>query len=233
MIVSIHQPAYIPWLGYFDKIAKSEVHIFLDDVEYSKNNLFNRNKIKTPQGWMWLTIPVYYKSNMLICETKIVNTFNWRKKHWYSIKTNYSKAEHIEEYSDEIEGLYLKDWENLADFAISMNKKISEILGIKVKFLKSSELKVSGKRNEKLINLCKAVGADTYLSGQGARIYIDEKLFLRNDVKIIYQTFIYPRYRKLWGEFIPNLSVLDFLFNCDVSEFERILKTRRNENGSI
>lgn len=233
MIVSIHQPAYIPWLGYFDKIAKSEVHIFLDDVKYSKNNLFNRNKIKTLQGWMWLTIPVYYKSNMLICDTKICNTSKWRKKHWYSIKANYSKAEYFKEYSDEIEDFYLREWENLADFTISMNKKISEILGIKVKFLKSSELKVSGKRNEKLINLCKAVDADTYLSGQGAGIYMDGKLFLKNDVKIIYQTFIHPRYGQLWAEFIPNLSILDFLFNCDVGEFERILKMKGNENGSI
>lgn len=221
MIVSIHQPAYIPWLGYFDKIAKSEVHIFLDDVEYSKNNLFNRNKIKTPQGWMWLTIPIYYKSNMLICDTKISNTPKWTREHWRSIKTNYSKAEYFKDYSNEIMDFYLRDWEKLMDFTISMNKKIAALLGIKTKFIKSSELHVLGKRNEKLINLCKAVGADTYLSGQGAKAYMNEKLFLANNIKIRYQDFHQPIYKQLWGDFIPNLSVIDFLFTCDTNVFTK------------
>lgn len=224
MIVSIHQPAYIPWLGYFDKIAKSDIHIFFDDAEYSKNNLFNRNKIKTPQGWIWLTVPVKYKSNTSICETKIDNAVNWRRNHWNSIKANYSRAPYFKKYSDIFEKFYLKNWEHLSDLTISMNRTIANMLGIKTKFVKSSELKVPGRKNEKLINLCKAVGADTYLSGQGAKAYMNENLFATNNVRVIYQKFDYPTYKQLWGEFIPNLSAIDFLFNCGIEECMKILK---------
>lgn len=224
MIISIHQPAYIPWLGYFDKMAKSDVHVFLDDAEYSKNNLFNRNKIKTPGGWMWLTIPVYYKSNKLICETEIDNHLNWSKKHWNALRTNYGRTKYFKEYSQILETFYLMEWEYLSDITISMNKTIASMLGIDVKFVKSSEIEVSGRGNEMLINLCKALGGDTYLSGQGAKAYMDDSLFLANGVKVVYQEFNHPIYEQLWGEFIPNLSIVDFLFNCGADEFKRIIK---------
>lgn len=220
MTVSIHQPAHLPWLGYFDKIAKSDFHIFFDDAEYSKNNLFNRNKIKTPRGELWLTIPVKYKSDLPICKTLIDNSADWKKNHWKTIKINYSKAPFFENYSDFFEKFYLQNWKYLSDFTIAMNKVISELLGIKVKFVKSSELKAGGKKNEKLINLCKAVGADVYLSGQGAKTYMDEELFLKNNIKINYQKFSHPEYKQLWGKFMPNLSIIDFLFNCGGDKFK-------------
>lgn len=220
---SIHQPAYIPWLGYFDKMAKSDIHIFLDDAKYSKNNLFNRNKIKTPQGEAWLTIPVKYKSDLPICQTQIDNSSDWRKNHFKTIKLNYARAPYFKEYLDFLEKFYSKNWRYLSDLTISMNKAIADLLGIEVKFLKSSELKVAGTKNEKLINLCKKVRADTYLSGLGAKDthlnpygkpYLDEELFLKNNIRVIYQKFSYPQYQQLWGEFIPNLSIIDLLFNC-------------------
>lgn len=221
--ISIHQPAYIPWLGYFDKIAKSDIHVFLDDVEYSKNNLFNRNKIKTPAGEQWLTIPVKYKSDNLICETKIDNSVDWQKKHWKTIKLNYTRAPYFKQYEEVFAEIYSKPWKYLAEINIEMNKAIAEILGIKVKFVKSSELNVKGMKNEKLINLCKILEADTYLSGQGAKSmeinpynkpYLDENLFLKNNIKVSYQEFHYPEHHQPWGKFIPNLSIIDMLFNC-------------------
>lgn len=223
MTASIHQPAYIPWLKYFHKIAKSDIHVFLDDVEYSKNNLFNRNKIKTAQGEAWLTIPIKYKSDNLIYETKIDNNSNWRKKHWKTIKLNYSKTPYFKEYANIFEKFYSQDYEHLSDLTIAINKAIAKLLGIKVKFIKSSELKVEGAKNEKLINLCKAVGADTYLSGQGAKAYMDKDLFLSNGIKVNYQEFLDPIYEQLWGDFIPNLSIIDFLFNCGKEEIKKSL----------
>lgn len=223
MIISIHQPAYIPWLGYFDKIAKGDIHIFFDDAEYSKNNLFNRNKIKTAQGELWLTVPIKYKSDALICTTKIDNSSDWKKKHWKTIKLNYAEAPYFKDYADIFENFYLQGQEYLSDLTIGMNKIIAELIGIKVKFIKSSDLKVDGKKNEKLINLCKAVGADIYLSGQGAKAYMDEEFFLANNIKIHYQEFHHPVYKQLWGEFIPNLSIIDFLFNCGADKFKEIL----------
>jgi len=170
MIVSIHQPAYIPWLGYFDKISKSDIHIILDDAEYSKNDLFNRNIINTPEGWIWLTIPIKYKNKTPINQIKIDNSKKWKRKHWNSIKFNYSKSLFFKEYSKNLEKLYFQDWKNLSDFTIAVNKEILSLLGIKTKLVKSSEINAPGSKNEKLLNLCKATKATTYFSGEGAKI---------------------------------------------------------------
>lgn len=223
MIVSIHQPAYIPWLTYFAKIAKSDIHIFLDDAEYSKNNLFNRNKIKNPQGWQWLTIPVHYKSKSLINKIIIDNSKDWKKKHWQAVKLNYKKAPYFKKLAPFMETFYKKNWQYLSDFTITKNIAIAKLLGIKVKFVKSSELKVKGRKNKKLINLCKAVEADTYFSGQGAKkFYMNDKLFSGNNIKVIYQNFKQPVYKQLWGKFIPDLSVVDFIFNCNTTAFKKL-----------
>jgi len=232
MIVSIHQPVYIPWLGYFHKIAHSDVHIFLDDVEYSKNNLFNRNKIKTPQGSAWLTIPVKYKSSNMICETMFDESSDWQNKHWKTIKLNYSKSIFFKEYEHLFEKIYGSPWKYLSDFNIEMNKMISEQFGIKTKFVKSSELHVKGASNERLINLCHAIGVDTYLSGKGAvnaednpydKPYLDIELFKKNNIEVKVQDFIHPEYNQIWGEFIPNLSAIDFLFNIGGEKFKQLI----------
>ncbi len=216
MIVSIHQPAYIPWLGYFDKIAKGDIHIFLDDALYSKNNLFNRNKIKTPNGWQWLTIPVSGHIHLPLNEIKIDKTHNWQQQHWTAIKLNYSRSKCFNRIAAELEPLYQNSWEYLTDFNISMNRAISRILKIKTKFFQSSRLKVEGSGCQRLINLCRKFKADTYLSGQGAKkIYMDETVFKDYKIKIVYQQFKLKSYPQLWGQFIPDLSVLDYLFNVN------------------
>lgn len=232
MIASIHQPAYIPWLGYFHKIAQSDVHIFLDDVEYSKNNLFNRNKIKTPQGPAWLTIPVKYKSTNMICETMFDESSDWQNKHWKTIKLNYSKSKFFKEYEHFFEKIYSSSWKYLSDFNIEMNKMMSGIFGIKTKFVKSSDLNVYGESNERLVNLCHIVKADVYLSGKGAidsesnphgKPYLDVEFFKRNNIEIKVQDFPHPIYNQIWGEFIPNLSAIDFLFNEGGEKFNQIV----------
>lgn len=229
MIVSIHQPAYIPWMGYFDKIAKSDIHIFLDDVEYSKNNFFNRNKIKTPIGWMWLTIPVNYKNGQKICETKISNSFDWKRKHLTAIQANYSNAKYFSKYSCELKECYNIEAMYLSDFTINMNMIIADLLDINVKFVKASDLNAQGSKNERLINLCKSVAGDTYLSGQGAKEYMDDQLFLNNGINVIYQDFTPPRYEQLWDDFIPNMSIMDYIFNCGVEYFQNKEFMRENE----
>jgi len=214
MIVSIHQPAYIPWLGYFDKIAKSDIHIFLDDALYSKNNLFNRNKIKTPNGWQWLTIPVRGHIHLPLNKIIIDNTRNWQQQHWTTIKLNYSRSKRFNKIAAELEPLYQNSWEYLTDFNISMNRAISRILKIKTKFFQSSRLKVEGAGCQRLINLCRKFKADTYLSGQGAKkSYMDEAMFKQNGIEVIYQRFNPKPYDQLWGNYIPDLSILDNLFN--------------------
>jgi len=195
------------------------VHIFFDDAEYSKNNLFNRNKIKTANGWQWLTIPVNYKSDNLINETKIDNTIDWQKKHWKTICLNYGQAKKFQSLAGTFNKFYQKDWKYLADLTIEMNTAICQMLKIKTKLIKSSKLKVIGKGNVKLINLCKKVKANTYLSGQGAKIYMDDAMFQRYNIKVKYQQFKSLIYQQLWGDFIPDLSIIDYLFNQGIPKF--------------
>lgn len=212
---SVHQTIYIPWLGYFHKINQSDIHVFYDDAEYSKNNLFNRNKIKTDKGAHWLTIPVEYHSTQKINQIKIAPNTNWQRKHWQAIKLNYSKAPYFKKYEDFFEKFYKKEYTYLSEMAIEMNKAVCSLLGIKAKFFLSSELDGRGKSNERLINLCKAVKADSYLSGKGAAdSYLDKDLFKKSNINVKIQEFKYPEYEQLWGKFIPNLSILDVLFNC-------------------
>lgn len=221
IIASIHQPAYLPWLGYFHKISKSDIHVFYDDAEYSKNNLFNRNKIKTPQGAQWFTIPVEYHSTQKINQTKITPNADWQKKHWQTIKSTYDRAPYFKQYENFLEKFYQKQWIYLSELTIEMNQAICNLLGIETKFLLSSKLATSGKSNEKLINICKVVGADTYLSGKGAvdasvnhKPYLDVDLFSKNGISVAVQEFKYPTYNQPGGGFVPNLSIIDVLFNC-------------------
>lgn len=216
MIVGIHQPNYLPWLGYFYKIAKSDVFVFLDNVPYTKNSIINRNKIKTQHGAMWLTVSVLTKGRygQLINEVEINNNIHWSKTHWKTICTNYVKAPYFQEYMSLFESVYQREWRKIADLNETLIRLICEILSIKsVKVIRASELDVSGKSTELLINICKAVGADTYLSGFGGKKYMDEKLFEKNGIKLKYYEVQHPIYKQLWADFIPNLSVIDLLFN--------------------
>ncbi|MCK4634739.1 MAG: WbqC family protein [Candidatus Aenigmarchaeota archaeon] len=216
MIVGIHQPNYIPWLGYFYKIAKSDVFVLLDNVNYTKNSFINRNKIKTQNGGVWLTVNVLTKGRygQLINEVEIDNSKLWNKVHWKTIFFNYSKAPLFNEYGHFLEEIYERKWEKLIDLNESLIKLICELSGIKnVKFIRASELNASGNGTDLLIDICKKLGADTYLSGFGGRNYMEEKKFKGDDIELKYYDFKHPIYKQLWDGFVPNLSVIDFLFN--------------------
>lgn len=215
-VAAIHQPNYLPWLGYFYKIINCDVFVFLDSVQYTKNSFINRNKIKTPQGAIWLTVDVLAKGKygQSIRETKINNSVLWQEKHWKSLCQNYARALHIDTYRGYLEGIYLQPWEYLADLNEMLVRACCKALGIShVEFIRASDLNVSGEGTELLINICKRAGADTYLSGFGGADYMDEDSFRKSDIKLKYYDFKHPAYRQLWGEFIPNLSIIDLLFN--------------------
>jgi len=214
MRATIHQPVYLPWLGYFHKMAQGDIHVFLDDAQYSKNNLFNRNVIPAFTGELWLTVPVKYKGNSTaaIREIKIDNTQKWRKKHWQTIRHIYGKAPFWKTYGGLFEKIYQRDWEFLADLNMELAKLLAGLFGIKVKFIRSSGLGAAGVKNERLINICRAVGADVYISGAGARAYMDESLFLARGIKVQYQQFSHP----------SRLSAVDFLFKCGGEKFKEV-----------
>ncbi len=229
MICAIHQPQYLPWIGYFDKMQRSDVFVLLDDVQYKKNEWQNRNKIKTPQGWQWLTVPVHYTFGEKINEVLINNATNWGKKHWHALVVNYSGTTYFKDYKDFFEEVYNKQWKYLWELNIYLIKELSAFLGIETRLIKSSELQVEGEKTERLVRICKKLKADTYLSGNGAREYLDLNLFKREKVKVIFQDFEHPVYPQMrWrkneehrqdacatdDDFQPNMSVVDLLFNC-------------------
>ena len=212
MIVSVHQPNYLPYLGFFDKMAKSEKFVLYDSTQYEKNGFQNRNKIRTKDGWAWLTVPVSVSYGEMISKIKIVSG-KWNKKHWASIEQNYSKAPFFDSYKDAIKGIYSRDWGIISDLNTSIIRAIAEILSIETEIIIGSEMKVHTKSTQALLDMCIKLGADTYISGAGGREYLDENLFSRHGIKVLYQEYKHPTYPQVYDGFYPFMCVLDIIFN--------------------
>ncbi len=214
--IAILQSNYIPWKGYFDIINKVDEFIFYDDMQYTKRDWRNRNKIKTPQGLMWLSIPVEVKGKYLqkINETKISDK-NWAKKHWASICLNYAKARYFKEYKDLFEELYLGSCEEyLSEINYRFISKINEILDIKTKLRYSHEFQLYDGQTQKLLGICKQCNADIYLSGASAKSYFDEELSKKENVKVEWMDYDgYPQYKQLCPPFEHGVSIIDLIFN--------------------
>lgn len=219
MILSVHQPQYLPWLGYFDKIAKSDAFVFLDCVQYKRREFQNRNKIRLQDAGRWLTVPVVYKghSREKIGRILIDNGSDWQRKHWGSIKSGYSAAPFFKEHSDFFEEVYSREWVRLADLNIHIIKYILEYLKIDAPLYYESRIGTSLEATDRILELCKKVGADTYLSGSGGKDYLEEEKFSRAGIKLEYQHFVHPEYRQQFmkqeGNFLPYMSIVDLLFN--------------------
>lgn len=225
MIVTAHQPQYLPWAGYFDKMLRADVFCYLDNVQFKKNEWQNRNRIKTAQGWQWLTVPVSYRFPQRIDAVRINPASDWRKKHLQSLISNYSKAPFFKEHLPFLEVAYSRNWEFISDLNIFMIEYIRRALGLaeKPKVL-ASDLKLSEDPNGRLIDICTALGADTYLAGRGADGYMDLDRFKAAGIRVIVQNFRYPSYLQRFERFIPDLSIVDLLFNCGSDSTEKILE---------
>ena len=214
--IGILQPGYLPWLGFFEQLYRSDVFVIYDDVQYDKEGWRNRNRIKTANGLQWLSVPVLFKLSdaPLITEIKIDNTGNWRKKHLTSIRQNYAKSKYFNDYIGFFEDAYARDWECLIDLDMFCIRGLAACLGMGDKqIVCSSGLHIDGDRIGRLINLCRFFGADVFYEGVSGKNYIDEGLFRDQGIRMEYQDYKHPVYRQLYGEFIPYLSVVDLLFN--------------------
>ncbi len=213
------QPAYIPWLGYFDRISKSDIHIVLDDVSMdnnSKTKFTNRNKIRKPNGWSWLTVPLQSVSrsdDKVISDLKISSDTNWSTKHWKAIRANYSRSPHYSRYSHYFENFYGQDWIHLAPMLEESTRYLFQELGIQTQQLKSSELSPQSKKADLILELCIKVGATTYLSGPFGRDYLDESAFKKAGIRLQYHDYVHPEYKQCFDGFEPNMSIVDLLFN--------------------
>ena len=222
-IAAVHQPNYLPWIGYFHKILKSDFFIFLDHVEYSRRSFINRNRVKGPRGAVWLTVPVKVKDKERIMDVKIDNTQDWQRKHALTLTSFYGKAPYFNDIFPSLKRIYEEKWVYLVDMNVELIKTISEILNLHENFVFSHTLNLSYKKMDLIIELCEKVGADTYFSGAGARKYQNEEYFKKNGINLIYQNINPPKYPQRFGEFIPNLSIVDILFNIGPEKTKEII----------
>ncbi|MBI4611286.1 MAG: WbqC family protein [Candidatus Rokubacteria bacterium] len=216
MKVAVHQPQYLPWLGYFDKMDRADCFVLLDHVQFKKNEWQNRNRIKTAAGWQWLTVPVLHRFPQAISEVGVNNRARWSRKHLQALVLNYAAAPFFETHRAFFEEVYSRQWAQLIDLALETLGYLVDALGIQTKLVPASSLalrEAEGK-TERLIAICQALGGDTYLSGCGGLDYLDRQRFADAGIRLAFQDFRCPAYPQRFGPFEPNLSVVDLLFNC-------------------
>lgn len=215
----IIQSNYIPWKGYFEMLFRADVCILYDEVQYTKNDWRNRNRIKTAQGVQWLTIPVRVASlSQRICETEVSDP-GWGERHWKTLKQSYGRARHFEACAEWLRPLYLEPPSRAPRLLSEINRRflgaVCQQLSIRTPLRWSWELPGNeGERTARLVTLCQAVGATRYLSGPSAKSYLDEALFARAGLELAWMDYEgYPTYRQLYGDFVHEVSILDLLFN--------------------
>jgi len=234
VILAAHQPAYLPWLGLFHKMAISDNFVVLDDVQFEKNSFINRNRIKTAQGDMWLTVPVLMTGHIqkTIHDIEINNNVDWRSKHWKSIYLNYKKSPYFNRFSDFFEDLYKGEWIKLYDLLdYTMSFFIKE-LKIDTKIYIQSKLNITTKKQLLILDLCKHFNAKIFVFGALGKDYADSELFETNGIKILFQDYKHPAYHQLWGGgFISNMSIIDLLFNEGERSFEILMSGNINKEN--
>jgi hypothetical protein len=229
MIVSVHQPQYIPWLGYFDKIAKSDCFVFLDCVQYKAREFQNRNKIRTKVGWIWLSVPVestdagcaQARSGASDCagnrqkinEVKVDNGSSWQRKHAASLRAWYGGARCFNEHFPFFEEVYSRQWARLVELNVHIIQYMLKALAIDTPLVFESDLHIFGTRTQRIIEICRTLKADTYLSGIGGKEYLEEGLFAENGMRLLYQEFKHPEYEQRFMPFAAYMSAVDLLFN--------------------
>ncbi|KAA9340834.1 WbqC family protein [Adhaeribacter soli] len=234
--VAILQSSYIPWKGYFDLINSVDEFVLYDCVQYTDRDWRNRNRIKTPNGLQWLTIPVHapYLEKLSVSEVKVLNQKPlWQEKHWKSLVANYSKAPYFELYRQTFEDLYLKtEFEYLSQVNEAFIQTICDILDIKTCIRNWQEFEISGDKNERLVNICKQAGASVYLSGPAAQAYLKEEAFAAAGIKVEWMNYNgYPDYPQFFPPFVHEVSILDLLFQTGANAKDYMLSfSGRNNN---
>ena len=227
MLIAIHQPQYLPWLGYLDKIDKADVFVILDNVQFKKNEWQNRNRIKTAQGCQWITVPVLYRFPEKINEVMVNNKASWSRKHLQALITNYSKSPYFDNYKSFFEDIFSRNWDRLVDINIEIIKFLISALGLNTKLVMASDLQLREGQTERLIDICKMLNGDKYLAGKDGSSYMNLELFDKEGIETIFQEFKHPVYDQLFGDFEPCMSAIDLLFNCGNNSLE-ILRGQTN-----
>lgn len=213
MRVTIHQPDFLPWLGFFDRYSRSDLYIVLDDVQFIRRGWHHRDKIKTSGGSRWLTVPVLKKGNyhQYIKDVKIDYSVDWTRQHLNTLKNNYGKSPNFAILIENVASIYDKKYPFLIDLNLNLISFVAELLAIDTPIRLSSDFHVTSSASERLLELVLAAGGSHYITGTGSRSYLDEKLFKSNNIDVIWQNYNHPVYYQHYGNFVPNLSVIDYL----------------------
>ncbi|OUS10671.1 hypothetical protein A9Q89_10690 [Gammaproteobacteria bacterium 53_120_T64] len=228
--VAILQSNYIPWKGYFDMIATVDEFILYDDMQYTRRDWRNRNKIKTPQGAQWLTVPVQVKGKY---DQKIKDTLidgsDWAVAHWQALAQNYRRAPHFDEVAIWLEPLYIAEsYTHISQLNCRFIAAVCDYLGITTKISNSWDYQLIEGKTERLAELCAQAGGTEYISGPSARGYVEESLFADMNIKLTWFDYAgYPEYSQLWGDFAHGVTILDLLFNCgkDAPRYMRYVRS--------
>ena len=224
----IHQPDFLPYLGFFDRLLHADVLVLLDNAQYvnaTSRSWTNRDKIKTPQGERWISISVKSSArDTPINQIELSESVDWRGGHLNLLRQNYSKAPFFSEIDPWIQALYARPFTLLADFNRASIEMLLNLFDIPIEIVLASSLTANGRSNELLVDILKQIGADRYLSGVGARAYFQPQPFEAAGIEVTWQAFVHPVYPQMHGSFIPYLSSIDLLFNCGIERSREILR---------
>jgi hypothetical protein len=226
MILTAHQPVYMPWLGLLHKIALSDTFVIFDTVQYLKKDWNNRNKIKSSNGPIWISVPVYTKGSFTqsLREVRIDNMVPWKRKHLKSIEISYKKSPYFDHYIPFFRELYSKEWEYLIDLNNEILKFLLDELGIDVELLHGHDLGLEGVKSDLVLDMCKKLKADTYIFGSLGKGYAEVEKFESNGIKLYFQDYRHPVYPQQFGDFISHLSIVDLLFNNGKDSLKKIME---------
>ena len=225
MILTAHQPCYLPWLGLFHKIALADCFICYDHVQYSQGDYTAKNCIKTGQGRHWLIVPIKKggKIKQLLKDLEIDNSTDWKSNHWKTIRTAYSRAFFFKQYEGFLEDFYGREWNNLTLMNIEMLEWLLKVLGLPHKVERSSYLGIEGRKSQGILKMCQQLHADMIILGEQGQRYIEGDLFEKENIRIMIQKYQHPVYRQMHDQFISHLSVLDLIFNYGDDSLEILM----------
>lgn len=226
MRIAIHQPQFLPWLGYLDKIDRADLFVILDTVQFKKNEWQNRNRIRTAQGWQWVTVPVLHRFGQKLNEVLINQGEDWRGKHQRAIDIHYGQAAHYERFRTGLALLYGQSWEQLSSVNLAILHWLLEAFGIKTPVKLASAMSLRDEPTDRLIDICRTVGATQYLAGAGARDYMDIPRFEASGIALEIQDFRHPVYAQCYEPFVPGMAAIDLLFTCGDDALRLLRSTR-------
>jgi hypothetical protein len=227
--VAIHQPHYLPWLGYFDKLESADLFILLDTVQFKKHEWQNRNRIRTKDGWQWLTVPIVDRFPERIDQVEINARTDWQRKHCQALRLHYGSAPYWAPLGPELIALLQEPWTRLCDLNLAVLDLLCRQLGITTPRHLASTMEAREEPTDRLVDLCRAVGGSIYLAGQGGGAYMDVGRFSQAGIAVQIQDYQHPEYPQRYTPFVSHLAVVDLLFNCGPESLQILRSGRRWE----